>query len=401
MKIALLTLNSRSYTARRLRLAARERGHAVRMLSTDRFSISVETGSPGLRYLGRELTDVDAVIPRIGVSITHFGTAVVRQFEQLDVFCTNSSLGIANSRDKLRSMQILARHNVGIPPTTFVKDKADILPAISRVGGAPVIIKLLEGTQGAGVVLADTEDIAAAIVQALHSAKQNVLVQKFVAESRGKDVRALVVGNRVVAAMRRVASGDEFRSNVHLGATTEAVQLSPEYERVAVQAAQIMGLHVSGVDLLETNDGPQVIEVNSSPGLEGIEGATGVDVAGAIIEYAEEHVLFPEMDLRQRLTVSKGYGICEVPVPKRSPLVGQTIAEIGRERDLSVLSLHRTGTVIPNPRTERVLEPGDRLLCYGKLEAMRALLPSRAQRRRRINQERRAAKKARSANENG
>jgi ribosomal protein S6--L-glutamate ligase len=241
------------------------------------------------------------VIPRIGVSITHFGTAVVRQLEQLDIFCLNSSLGIANARDKLRGLQVLARHNIGIPATSFVRDKADVLPAIGRVGGAPVIIKLLEGTQGAGVVLAETREIAAAIVQALHSANQNVLVQKFVAESRGRDIRALVVGDEVVAAMRRVAVEGEFRSNVHLGARTEAVSLDAESARVAVEAAQIMGLRVAGVDMLESDEGPQVIEVNSSPGLEGIEGASGVDVAGAIIDHIEQHVLFPELDIRQRL----------------------------------------------------------------------------------------------------
>ncbi len=383
MKIALLTLNGRSYTAKRLREAARARGHTIRVMRTDRFNISVETGQPDLYYRGRHVLHVDAAIPRIGVSITHFGTAVVRQLEQMEVFCLNGSLGIANARDKLRGLQILARHDIGIPATSFVRDKADVLPAIGRVGGAPVIIKLLEGTQGSGVVLAETTQIASAIVQALHSAQQNVLVQKFVAESRGRDIRALVVGDEVVAAMRRVAREGEFRSNVHLGASTEAVDLDPEAARVAVRAAQIMGLRVAGVDMLESESGPQVIEVNSSPGLEGIEGATGVDVAGAIVEHGEEHVLFPDLDIRQRLTVSRGYGVCELPVPKGSPLIGQSIEEGLREQDIAALSLHREGTVIPNPRGGRVLQKGDRLLCYGRLETMRGLLPPKPKRRRR------------------
>jgi ribosomal protein S6--L-glutamate ligase len=251
------------------------------------------------------------------------------------------------------------------------------------VGGAPVVIKLLEGTQGAGVVLAETIDIASAIVQALHSAKQNVLVQKFVAESRGRDVRALVVGDEVVAAMRRVAREGEFRSNVHLGASTEAVSLDAESAGMAVRAAQIMGLRVAGVDLLESDAGPQILEVNSSPGLEGIEGTSGVDVAGAIIEHIEQHVLFPELDIRQRLTVSRGYGVCELPVPKGSPLIGLSVETGLREQDIVALSLHREGTVIPNPRGNRLIEQGDRLLCYGRLEIMRALLPPQPKRRRR------------------
>ena len=221
----------------------------------------------------------------IGASITFFGTAVVRQFEQMDVFCANSSAGISNSRDKLRSLQILARHKIGMPPTTFVRDKKDVLPAIERVGGAPVIIKLLEGTQGVGVILADSAKIAEAIIETLQSTKQNVLVQRFVAESKGRDIRAFVVGDQVVAAMRRVAQGQEFRSNVHRGGQTQPLELDEEYSATAIRAAQIMGLRVAGVDMLEGKNGPQILEVNSSPGLEGIEGCTQLDVAGAIIDY--------------------------------------------------------------------------------------------------------------------
>ena len=215
------------------------------------------------------------MLPRIGASITYFGIAVVRQMEQMDIYTPNTSAGIANSRDKLRATQILSRHSIGMPATMFVRDRADVLPAIEQVGGAPVVIKLLEGTQGIGVILAPDTKVAEAVIETLQSTRQNVLIQRFVTESRGRDVRALVVGDRVVAAMRRVAQGDEFRSNVHRGGHTEAVELDEEYQRVAVQAAQIMGLRVAGVDMLEGDDGPSVMEVNSSPGLEGIEAATG------------------------------------------------------------------------------------------------------------------------------
>ena len=324
------------------------------------------------------------MLPRIGASITYFGTAVVRQFEQMDVFCANSSAGISNSRDKLRSLQILSRHHIGIPQTTFVRDRKDVLPAIERVGGAPVIIKLLEGTQGIGVLLAETVKSAEAIIELLQSQKQNVLIQKFVAESKGRDIRAFVVGDRVVATMRRVAQGQEFRSNVHRGGRTEAVDLDDNYRETAVRAAQIMGLRVAGVDMLEGKDGPQIMEINSSPGLEGIERCTQLDVAGAVVDYIAAQVDFPEIDLRQRLTVSRGYGVTEIHIPEGSEYIGTSIKESGlRERDINVLTLYRGTTVIPNPRSERQLEPGDRLLCFGKLELMRDLIPLKARKKRR------------------
>lgn len=324
------------------------------------------------------------MLPRIGASITYFGTAVVRQFQEMDVFCANTAHGILNSRDKLRSLQILSRHHIGIPRTTFVRDKRDVLPAIERVGGAPVVIKLIEGTQGIGVLLADTVKQAESIIELLQSQKQNVLIQKFVAESKGKDIRAFVVGDQVVAAMRRVAQGQEFRSNVHRGGKAEAVDLPDDYRETAVRCAQIMGLRVAGVDMLEGKDGPQVMEVNSSPGLEGIESATGLDVAGAVVDYIAAQVDFPEIDVRQRLTVSKGYGVSEIFVPDGSNFVGKTINETELyEKDINVLTLYRGGKVIPNPKPARVLEAGDKLLCYGKLEAMRGMIPAKARRQRR------------------
>jgi ribosomal protein S6--L-glutamate ligase len=367
-----------------LKAAALDRGHDVRVLNTLRFAIDLSGDDPDLQYRGKALSDYDAVLPRIGASITFFGMAVVRQFEQMDVYTPTTSNGIANSRDKLRSIQILSRHNVRIPATTFARDRADVLPAIERVGGAPVVIKLLEGTQGIGVILAPDTKVAEAVIETLQSAKQNVLLQRFIAESRGKDIRAFVIGDRVVAAMRRSAQGDEFRSNVHRGGTTEVVELDAEYERVAVQAAQIMGLRVAGVDMLESDVGPMVMEVNSSPGLEGIETATELDIAGAIIDYVANQVSFPELDVRQRLTVSTGYGVAELVVREGADILGKTIAGSGlRERDISVLTLHRGTTVIPNPRGDRVLEVNDGLLCFGKLEEMRSLVPERRRRRAR------------------
>ncbi len=383
MKLGILSCSLKCYSTRR-REAAAQRGHEVKVLNTLQFAIDLEQDRPDLFFRQKRLSRYDAVLPRIGASITYYGTAVVRQFEQMDVFCANSSAGISNSRDKLRSLQILSRHRIGMPPTTFVRDKRDVLPAIERVGGAPVIIKLLEGTQGIGVLLAESVKSAEAIIELLQSQRQNVLIQKFVAESKGRDIRAFVVGDQVVAAMRRVAQGQEFRSNVHRGGLTEPVSLDEEYCQTAVRAAQIMGLRVAGVDMLEGRDGPQVMEINSSPGLEGIETCTQRDIAGSVIDYLAAQVDFPEIDLRQRLTVSRGYGVAELHIPEGSEFVGKTVKESGlRERDINVLTLYRGTTVIPNPRAERLLEPGDRLLCFGKLELMRDLIPSKTRRRRR------------------
>src|SRR6188508_623563 len=240
MKFCILSRSRRCYSTRRLVEAARYRGHDVNVLDTLKFAISCNQASPELLYKNKVLEHFDGVIPRIGASITFYGTSVVRQFEQMEVFCANSATGIANSRDKLRSTQILSRYDIGIPPTEFVRDKNDVLPAIERVGGAPVIIKLLEGTQGVGVILAESVKVAQAIIETLQSTKQNVLVQKFVTESRGRDIRAFVIGDRVVAAMRRVAQGDEFRSNVHRGGQVERAELDAVYEETAVRAAQII-----------------------------------------------------------------------------------------------------------------------------------------------------------------
>lgn len=384
MKLAILSRGPKSYSTRRLKEAALQRDHTVKVLDTLKFAIDLQQGIPDLYFRQKPLSDYDAVLPRIGASITYYGTAVVRQFQEMDVFCANTAHGIMNSRDKLRSLQILSRHHIGIPRTTFVRDKNDVLPAIDRVGGAPVVIKLIEGTQGIGVLLAESVKAAESIIELLQSQKQNVLIQKFVAESKGKDIRAFVVGDRVVAAMRRTAQGQEFRSNVHRGGIAEAVELDDVYKETAVRSAQILGLQVAGVDMLEGANGPQIMEVNSSPGLEGIESCTELDVAGAVIDYISAQVDFPEIDIRQRLTVSKGYGVSEIFVPEGSNFVGVTIKEsMLSEQDINVLTLYRGNKVIPNPRAHRVLEPDDKLLCFGKLESMRGMIPTKTRRRRR------------------
>ncbi len=376
MKIAILSRGPRLYSTKRLREACKKRGHKAYVLDTLKFSIDVEKGNPDLYYNGKNLSHYDAVIPRIGASITFFGTAVVRQFEQMGVFCLNNSRAITVSRDKLRSFQVLSRHRIGIPKTTFVKQKHDVLPAIERVGSAPVVIKLLEGTQGIGVILADSNKIAEAIIETLQSTKQNVLIQSFVKESRGTDIRAFVVGGKVVAAMRRSAQGNEFRSNVHRGGKTSAIELDSEYTRTAVMAAQILGLHIAGVDMLEGKDGPQIMEVNSSPGLEGIETTTGIDVADAIVQYIEEQVLFPEVDIRQKLTLHQGYGVAEIHVDEKSELAGKVLKNSGlKERDIIILSIIRGSISIPNPGGNTEILPGDEIVCYGKQLTLKTLIP--------------------------
>jgi len=384
MNIAIMSRGPKLYSTRRLKDAAVARGHKVRIIDPLAVSIHVESQSPELFYKGKPLPDYDCVIPRIGASISFFGCAVLRQLEQMGVFSLNTSHSISVSRDKLRSFQVLSRHDVGLPDTAYVRRREDILPAIERVGGAPVVIKLLEGTQGVGVILADSIKIAEAIIETLQEARQSVLVQKFVAESKGKDIRAFVVGGKVVAAMRRTAQGQEFRSNVHRGGSAQPVELDAEFERTAVLAAQIMGLHVAGVDMLESSDGPQVMEVNSSPGLEGIEAATGVDVATSVIEHLENQVLFPELELRHRLALGAGYGIAEVPVSQDSELAGKTLRDTAlRDREIVVLSINRSGVFIPAPTGDTEIYAGDTLICYGKLIALRNLVPHNRPKRKR------------------
>lgn len=377
LRIAILSRSPGCYSTRQIRRAAANRGHSVDVLDTLKFGIYVESKSPRLSYRGSELKPYDAVIPRIGASVSFYGAAVVRQFEQMGVFSMNSSAAIAVARDKLRCLQALSRHDIGIAPSAFVRDRDDILPAIERVGGAPVIIKLLEGTQGVGVILADQQNVAETIIETLHSTRQNVLIQRFVSESRGKDIRAFVVGDRVVAAMRRKAVGQEFRSNVHRGGKTERVQLDPEFERCAVRAAQIIGLRVAGVDMLEGRNGPVIMEVNASPGLEGIEGATGVDVAGEIIDYLADQRRFGDLDVRQKLAFARGYVVVEFGVNPLLRLHDKTLAESGlQERGIIVMSINRNGQHIPAPRGADIIRDGDVLLCYGPKIALLEYLPT-------------------------
>jgi ribosomal protein S6--L-glutamate ligase len=287
MRVVILSRQESLYSTRMLVEAGQRRGHDVRVLDTLQFDIRLSRRSPELYYRGEPVGPVDAVIPRIGASITFFGLAVVRQFEMLGVYCLNESQAIARSRDKLRCLQLLSRHDIGMPATVYTR-QADHVPAcIERVDGPPVVVKLLEGTQGIGVVLAETTRAASSVIEAFHGLEQNILIQQFIREAKGADIRALVVGRKVVAAMKRQAVAGEFRSNLHRGATAKPMRLSPDYRKTALAAARALGLTVAGVDLIESAQGPMVMEVNSSPGLEGIQKTTGVDAAAAIIELIE------------------------------------------------------------------------------------------------------------------
>jgi ribosomal protein S6--L-glutamate ligase len=297
MRLIILSRQPELYSTRMLAEAARRRGHSVEVMDTLLFDIHVSRQNPELLYQGTPVGAVDAVIPRIGASITFYGLAVVRQFEMMGVYCLNESQAIARSRDKLRCLQLLSRHDIGLPPTVFTRQAEHVPDCIERVDGPPVVVKLLQGTQGIGVVLAETAMAASSVIEAFHGLEQNILIQKFIKEANGADIRALVVGRKVVAAMRRQAVSGEFRSNIHRGGTARKVRLSPDCRKTALAAARVLGLTVAGVDLIESAEGPMVMEVNSSPGLEGIQKTTGVDVAEAIIEHVEREVGCPPQPL--------------------------------------------------------------------------------------------------------
>lgn len=290
MQLVILSRQATLYSTQALVEAGQRRGHQVRVMDTLQFDVQISKRNPELYYQGEPVRDVDAVIPRIGASITFYGLAVVRQFEMMGVYCLNESQAIARSRDKLRCLQILSRQDIGLPPTVFTRQADHIHSCIERVQGPPVVVKLLEGTQGIGVVLAESARAASSVIEAFHGLDQNILIQKFIREAQGADVRALVVGRRVVAAMRRQAVGGEFRSNIHRGGTAKAIPISAEGRKIALSATRVLGLRVAGVDLIESAEGPMIMEVNSSPGLEGIQNTTGVDVAGAIIEHIEREL---------------------------------------------------------------------------------------------------------------
>ena len=289
MKIGILTRGPELYSTRRLVEAAEQHGHEVVLVNPLFCYMDITSNRPSMHYRGKTLDGLDAVIPRIGASITFYGTAVVRQFEMMGVYSVNESVAISRSRDKLRSLQLLARKGVGLPVTSFAHSTKSTADLIEMVGGAPLIVKLLEGTQGKGVVLAETQKAAESTIEAFRSLKAHFLVQEFIKEAGGADFRCFVVGDKVVAAMKRQGKEGEFRSNIHRGGSAAAVKITPEERQAAVRAANIMGLNVAGVDLLRSNHGPLVMEVNSSPGLEGIEQATGLDIAGKIMTFIEKN----------------------------------------------------------------------------------------------------------------
>ncbi len=301
MKIAILSRKKALYSTRRLVEAAEERGHQAEVVNTLRAYMNIASNRPEIHYNGEILTGFDAVIPRIGASVTFYGTALLRQFEMMGVYPLNESVAISRSRDKLRSLQLLARKGIGLPVTGFAHSPDDIQDLIAMVGDAPLVIKLLEGTQGIGVVLAETHKAAESVIEAFLGLKANILVQEYIKEAGGADIRCFVIGDKVVAAMKRQALPGEFRSNLHRGGSATVIKITPEERSTAVRAANIMGLNVAGVDILRSNHGAVVMEVNSSPGLEGIEAATGKDIAGMIIEFIERNA-------RPHRTRTKGRG---------------------------------------------------------------------------------------------
>lgn len=301
MRIAILSRNPNLYSTRRLKEAGDLKGHTVDIIDTMHCYMDITSNKPAVRYQGKSLPKYDAVIPRIGASVTFYGTAVVRQFEMMGTYSINESVAISRSRDKLRSLQLLSRKGIGLPRTGFAHHPDKIDDLLKNVGGAPVVIKLLEGTQGIGVVLADTAKAAESIIEAFMGLKANILVQEYIKEAGGADIRCLVIGDKVVAAMKRQAAPGEFRSNLHRGGSAELVRLSPAERKTAVDAAKTMGLNMCGVDILRSAHGPVVMEVNSSPGLEGIEQATGKDVAKMVFEHIEKNA-------RPNRTRTKGKG---------------------------------------------------------------------------------------------
>lgn len=294
MRIAVLSRNPKLYSTKRLVEAGKAKGHEMIVIDHLKCNIEIEKKKPQIYYNGEYLNDIHAIIPRIGASVTFYGTAVVRQFEMMNVFSTTESIALVRSRDKLRSLQIMSRAGLGLPKTSFANYAKDVKQVIRSVGGAPCVIKLLEGTQGIGVVLAETEKAAESVIEAFNGLQARVIIQEFIKEAGGADIRVFVIGDRVVGAMKRQGKEGEFRSNLHRGGTAEIIELTDAEERAALKAAKSMGLGVAGVDLLQSSRGPLILEVNSSPGLEGIEAATGKDIAGEIIKYIERNAEYDD-----------------------------------------------------------------------------------------------------------
>ncbi len=305
MKIAILSRNAKLYSTKRLVEAGQQRGHEVVVLDHLKCDLVIEAGQPAIIYKGVKLTDVDAIIPRIGASVTFYGTAAVRQFEMMKVKSAVNSQAIVRSRDKLRCMQILSREGLGMPKTAFTNYSKDVTQLIAQVGGAPLVIKLLEGTQGLGVVLAETDKAAESVIEAFHNLKARIIVQEFISESKGADIRAFVVNGEVVGAMKRQGKEGEFRSNLHRGGTGQLIKLSRAEKAAALQAAKVLDLAIAGVDMLQSERGPLILEVNSSPGLEGIEKTTKTDIASKIIEYTESLVEQKKKEKRASKTIKE------------------------------------------------------------------------------------------------
>jgi len=369
VRLAVLSRGPRLYSTRRLVEEARLRDVDVAVLDPMQFSLFVAEQDIGILHEGQKF-DYDAVIPRIGHSITKHGVSVLRHLEQLEVWTANSSTGILQSRDKLNSSQILGRNKIPTPKTAYVRDMKDVGRAIETVGGLPVVVKVTQGTQGQGVFLRHTIHETRNLVQGLLVSGKAVLIQEYIAESHGKDIRALVVGGRVVAAMRRKARGREFRSNYHLNGTVEPVQISEEYAAIACRAARLLGLNIAGVDLLEGNDGPLVLEVNSSPGLEGIEKASGVNVAGEIIDYVISESDFTEVNVDQLLKTIPGQGVVSVHMKNHPNMVGSKISDLF-SGDVPVFAISRADDLIWNPDKDTQVRFHDVLLCYGDMQQMR------------------------------
>ena len=370
LRVAILSRGPRLYSTRRLVEEAKALGCSVDIL--DPMKLSVTIGNDGRRILNEGWNvEVDAVIPRIGYSITGHGVAITRQFERMGTYVANSSNGIQNSRDKLHAAQILSSNHIPIPTTALVRDWRDVERAIQQVGGVPCVVKAPEGTQGSGVYLAHTERDASEIAWKLLEEGERVLVQEYIKESHGRDVRVLVVGGQVVASMRRRAHGREFRSNYHLGGSVEKVDLPDDYARIACKAARLLGLEVAGVDLLESSRGPLLLEVNSSPGLEGIEKASGVNVAGHIIQHVVESHTYSPVDLGQLLSNKEGHGTLSIRVRKYPELVGRKLGDlITLDDDGMVAAVSRAGAHIWNPSNDMVLREADEIVFYGELEVL-------------------------------
>ena len=374
LRLAILSRGPRLYSTRRLAEEARKRGLDPYIADPMKFSLFVADGRIDILHNG-EPFKYDAVIPRIGHSITKHGVAVLRHLEQLGIWTANTGAGILQSRDKLHASQILARNRIPVPRTTYVRDIIDVETAVDFVGGLPVVIKVTQGTQGQGVFLRHTIRESRNLVQGLLLTGRAVLIQEYIAESHGKDIRALVVGDRVVASMRRKARGREFRSNYHLNGTVEKVDLPPEFEEAACRAARVLGLHIAGVDLLEARDGPLVLEVNSSPGLEGIEKASGVNVAGEIIDYVTSETAFSEVDLDQLLRTVPGSGVLSLQIKNHPQLVGQPLADLfNSSSKIPVFALSRDNSLLWNPSDDIQLRYEDVLICYGELTELRISL---------------------------